>query len=88
MRDPEELYGVAARKRCLEVADQVADEAGRRAPVESGRLRDSLKAVPTAEGAEVFAVDYWKYVEYPTRDTKPQPFIRPAVEIVRARNTR
>lgn len=61
-------------------------------------LRDSFYVEESADGVDVRSVDdYWVYVEYGHRDVAwghnehrwipGQPFVAPAVEIVRARNS-
>ena len=59
-----------------EWSGKVADEMRRNAPVDTGRLRDSIQT--TSEGV-VVGVDYGAYVEYGTSDTAPQPFTVPAI---------
>lgn len=59
-----------------EWSHKVADEMRQNAPVDTGRLRDSIQV--TDDGVEV-GVEYGGYVEYGTADTAPQPFAVPAV---------
>lgn len=59
-------------------------DAKSRAPVDTGFLRNSIKA--TIEQGEIVAkvvvgADYGRFVEYGTRRAGAQPFLRPAVEV-------
>ena len=52
-------------KMAAKLAFAIAKEAKRRAPVETGRLRNSIKVKRTSEGWEIsVGVDYAAYVEY------------------------
>ena len=55
---------------------KVADEMRRNAPVDTGRLRDSIQ---TTDDGVIVGVPYGGFVEYGTSDTAPQPFVAPAV---------
>ncbi|NWG09034.1 MAG: HK97 gp10 family phage protein [Nitrososphaerales archaeon] len=59
-----------------EAARLIAQKARGKAPVRTGRLRDSIKVV--GERVEVQAV-YGSYVEYGTGKMEARPFLRPAV---------
>ena len=59
-----------------EAAKLIAQRARARAPVRTGRLRSSIKAIQERVEAQAF---YAKFVEYGTRKMKAQPFLRPAV---------
>lgn len=51
------------------------------APVRTGALKESIRAVAVGDHAEIVAdVRYSAYVEEGTSDTAPQPFMRPAFE--------
>lgn len=66
----------AARNTAEEITEEVAEDARRMAPVDTGRLRESVHA----EGNQVIAeADYAAYVELGTEDQKAQPFLRPAL---------
>lgn len=57
-------------------------EAQREVPVDSGRLRGSIKVFKSNdEGAWILGsdVDYASIVEFGTTDQEPQPFLRPAM---------
>lgn len=54
-----------------------------KAPVDTGRLRNSLTHEVAENEDAVYigtAVEYAPYVEFGTRRAKAQPFLRPAVE--------
>ena len=59
------------------------------APVDTGRLRDSIN---TAIGSEEVIVgtnvEYAPYVEYGTYSTSARPFLRPAIDLVSGRAVR
>jgi HK97 gp10 family phage protein len=62
--------------------DTVAD-AKRRAPVDTGALRDSIDWTPYNDGlgAEIGStVDYAPYQEFGTWKMAPQPFLNPAAD--------
>jgi HK97 gp10 family phage protein len=59
-----------------EWSEKVADEMRRNAPVDTGKLRDSIQT--THDGVEV-GVPYAGFVEYGTSDTAAHPFAAPAV---------
>lgn len=65
-----------------DMARGVAASARRRAPVDTGRLRDSIEATRVVPGHWVVTVGapYGAYVEYGTRYMAAQPFFTPAVE--------
>lgn len=61
------------------LADDVERTAESLAPVDTGRLRDSIRS----EGGRVYTdVEYAGFVEYGTSDTPAQPFMRPAADTV------
>lgn len=68
--------GAAAR-----AAEQLRDEAAALAP---GRLGAALRVEDAADGAWVAAPPYARFVEFGTRRMAARPFLRPAVERVRA----
>lgn len=69
------------RSVALRVVEQVRTHAAALAP---GRLGAALRAEETAEGAQVAAPLYAKFVEFGTRKMAARPFLRPAIERVRA----
>jgi HK97 gp10 family phage protein len=79
------------RRRTLERIERAAygieREAKQRAPIKTGFLRNSITTERQSETEAVVNVsaEYGSYVEHGTRFTPAQPFIRPAVEAVRAR---
>ena len=70
--------GQAAAAR---VAEELRTEAAALAP---GRLAAALRAKTLGDGAEVTAPGYAKFVEFGTRKMAARPFLRPAIERVRA----
>ena len=66
-----------------EWGEVVADEMRRRAPVLTGRLRDSIRQVEP--GVVVVGADYGIYVDRGTSRMPPQEFSRPSVNAVRSR---
>ena len=76
-------------KAMNDAADDIAIEARRRVPVDTGALKDSI-AVESYRGARsgsakrvVAGEDYAVYVEYGTRFQAGQPFLTPAFDAVR-----
>jgi HK97 gp10 family phage protein len=74
-----------AERIIAKAAQDIEARAKERAPVDTGRLRTSIKASRVGElhwkvqvGAE-----YGVYVEHGTRHMRAQPYLMPAVEIVR-----
>jgi len=78
------------------IAASVASEASSQAPVDKGRLRDSIvwktskqgsgdvQGVPEPKELEGYvgsALDYAVYQEFGTRYMRPQPYLRPAIAI-------
>jgi HK97 gp10 family phage protein len=67
----------------------LADEIRRRAPVDTGQLRDSVRVAPAGrEGTDVhgeIVIDeyYAVFEEFGTSDRPARPFMRPAVEATR-----
>lgn len=74
------------RKTNLEAARIVSDEAVRRVPVRTGRLRDSIRALAQQRGAAVRAggarVPYAGPIHFgwPKRHIKPNPFLYEALD--------
>ena len=71
----------ALQEMALEIAEGVATEARDAAPVRTGRLRDSIVAETTSEGAAAYTdVEYAPYVEYGHDGRAPHPFFTQAAE--------
>jgi HK97 gp10 family phage protein len=73
--------GLAEAHRLVErardrVVDEIAADARRRAPVDTGALLVSIDAGP---GRVTAGTDHWLYVEYGTRYQRAQSFMRPAL---------
>lgn len=72
-----------ARTAVRRTADEIVRDARSRAPVDTGQLRSSIKAVSLEHGksAEVMAdTDYAAFVEFGTYKMAAQPFLTPAVQ--------
>lgn len=64
-------------------AESLVQEARSLAPVATGRLRDSIEASATSQGAEVVVgVEYAIYPEFGTSRMEAQPYLGPAADIV------
>jgi HK97 gp10 family phage protein len=66
----------------------VQNEARRRAPVDTGRLRSSITFTLDTDRRGLVArvgtnVDYAAHVEFGTRHSRAQPYLRPALDTVR-----
>lgn len=74
----------AAREAVAAAAELVVATAKDRAPVDTGRLRDSIHIDEEAEGTYVVAGDhevfYGNMVEHGTVDAAAHPFLLPALE--------
>ena len=74
----------AAVMRALEaIGLQAEGYAKLKAPVDTGRLRNSITHSLAPEEEAVYIgtnVEYAPYVEFGTRRTKAQPFLKPAVQ--------
>lgn len=79
-RWPEKLGTV--NREFLPTAGKVVEGAAKRAaPVDSGRLKASITSRTSADQAVIGTnVAYAPYVEYGTRFTRAQPYMRPAVD--------
>ena len=82
----------AVQKSTLEAAELVSETAKRLAPVDSGKLRDSIRALKSKflnGGAIVISGDkdayYAHMVEYGTIKQSAKPHLRPALEINKQR---
>lgn len=80
------------------VASEIAKEAKRKAPRDTGTLRKAIKAkrrrprTPDKPFSDVMVEHgrdanhdafYWRFVEYGTQDQPERPFIRPAIDLLR-----
>ena len=83
------LVEAAARRSIVHAGETVVRDAQRRAPVRTGTLRDSITVTRINDGVELHVnADYAGYVEYGTGDTPPQPYLRPALAVVRSQAQR
>lgn len=74
----------AARLGVAQAAEEAAEEACRRAPVDTGRLKSGIRARSEGLTASVSAdCDYAAAVELGTSRRAPQPFMQPAAELSR-----
>lgn len=75
---------VAVRAALVASAQQIAQDAKDRVPVETGRLRDAIHIELTEEGVEVVAGDheafYGHIIEHGGVNHPPHPFLVPALE--------
>jgi len=72
----------------LTIADEVRDEAKALAPVDTGKLRDSIQVSNGDDTDTIYSdVPYARVIEYGTRATPAQPFFRPAVRNVGSRHS-
>lgn len=62
------------------LAEDIAADARRNAPVDTGRLRNSIEVVPVDDKtvSVVATAPYAAHVELGTSDTRAQPFLKPA----------
>lgn len=67
------------------LALKLRNEAVRRCPVDTGRLRQSIGLKKIGDGHYRVGTNvvYAPFVEFGTRRTRAQPFLRPALEAVR-----
>jgi HK97 gp10 family phage protein len=67
------------------LALKLRNEAVRRCPVDTGRLRQSIGLQKVGDGHYRVGTNvvYAPYVEFGTRRARAQPFMRPALEAVR-----
>lgn len=77
----------ALAKLLLGIAQDIEGKAKRYTPVDTGRLRSSLTSVVSSDGEGLYAmvgtdVEYAPYVEFGTYRTRPQSFLRRAIDEV------
>src|SRR6188472_2773504 len=81
-RFPEIIASLPKRGKLaeLELAEGIASRAADSAPVNTGKLRDSIEGRehPSGTGAGVWAVWYWFLVEFGTTQNPPHAFMLPA----------
>jgi hypothetical protein len=100
MKDPAILFAREAQAECLRIADEIVDEiqASPLTHVITGRMLLGYQANEWNDGAEVSnpIAPYWVDEEYghdtvshgrTTGHRPPHAHVRPAIEVVRARNT-
>ena len=76
-----------SNKAAYDFATNVVNNAQRRAPVRTGRLKLSINSQQTVLGSYKIGVDapYGVYVEYGTRYMAAQPYFRPAIDAEKVR---
>jgi HK97 gp10 family phage protein len=88
---------VEVKKQVRAVANEIRDDARRRAPRRTGALRRSIRVdnVLDEQGAVVYRVGwdkriawYGPLVEFGTEKTRAQPHLRPAADAVRGNGIR
>ena len=80
-----------AKRFLLDFMFSVEKEAKRKCPVDTGRLRASIHTSPTVPSERVMVsdgVEYGVFQEFGTMRMKSQSFMRPALKIVKARDTK
>jgi HK97 gp10 family phage protein len=74
----------------LKLSLEIVDEAKRIVPVDTGRLQNAIGIKSARTGKIEVGTDdtapYAMFVEFGTKNMPPQPFMRPAVQIVRSRH--
>jgi HK97 gp10 family phage protein len=74
------LKGINLKRGYLEAALHVQGDVQEKVPVDTGRLKGSIRADSTEDYGRVFTdVEYAIYVEYGTSKMKAQPFLRPSL---------
>ena len=90
LRSAADRMKVRSERHLLSLGYQVQGAARRFAPVDTGRLRSSILVVPGRDSRGYYVevgtrVAYAPYVEYGTRHSGAQPFLRPALlQVVRS----
>lgn len=69
----------ALNKALFAIAVDLQNEFKLAAPVDTGRLKSSIKVIPYERGLRFFAVDYAKFVEFGTYKQRANPFIRTTI---------
>ena len=76
----------AGSKGILAVGLAIERQATSLTPVDTGNLRGSLATQKDGDGVIVGTnVDYAPFVEYGTSRSSAQPYLRPAIDIIRGR---
>jgi HK97 gp10 family phage protein len=88
-RIPQVIAAVEANSRTAVKAhaDKIAADARRRAPVQTGYLRSSIRAESVSIGKTaqiVVGADYGRFVEWGTYKMAAHPFLTPALEADKA----
>jgi HK97 gp10 family phage protein len=79
-------YETETRADLFRLGVIIQNDARRRCPVDTGRLRSSITVKRSAQGVTVGSnVEYAGYVEYGTRHMAAQPYLRPAVATAASR---
>lgn len=74
------------QRQVIESTIRIESDAKQFAPVDTGRLRSSIKREIRDEAGRVYTdVEYAPYVEFGTSSTPAQPYMQPAVEAERKR---
>lgn len=86
VNDLEKELGPAIQAKLLEAAQAGAQDAARRAPVDTGRLRGSIHAEKLDGWGARYGTDveYALYQELGTYKMRAQPFLRPSMDRVKA----
>lgn len=97
--EPHEIFGETAKRLCVEVAQQVVEEARPLAEAvtksKTGKLANGYEAIPYEDGAAITnpAAPYWSFVEFGHNvvtetgevvgHVGQRAHVRPAIEAVR-----
>jgi hypothetical protein len=65
--DPQVAFREAAKRRCIEIAEETAEVLKTFMPEDTGAMKASVRVEPSNIGGDVvIGVAYWKYVNYGT----------------------
>ena len=70
----------ALEKAMPSIARRLLNELVVICPVDTGRLKNSLKVIPTDKGLLIWMVDYGMFVEFGTLNQRPNPFVRNTIQ--------
>lgn len=76
-------------RKLKQLGFKIEAEAKKKCPVDTGRLRASITT--TVEGGKVIVgsnVKYAPYVEWGTEKMEAQPYLRPAIDLVRKKESK
>jgi HK97 gp10 family phage protein len=76
----EALKTLAGKNVTLQLAEAIAKAAKENAPVDTGKLRDSIEVKSDGEVRIEVGVEYGVAVEYGTYKMAAQPYLRPAID--------